>query len=168
MFDMTLWTLAEKVVTRANDMGLKIATAESCTGGLVSGLLTEIPGSSKVLERGFVTYSNDAKAQVLGVPVPLLKEHGAVSEAVVRAMAEGALAHAPVDLTVALTGIAGPGGGTADKPVGLVHMATASKTGVTQHDAPRFGELGRTEVRLKSVERALHMLLEQLDAPRVA
>lgn len=168
MFDPALWSLAERVVHRARDTGLLIATVESCTGGLVSGILTEIPGSSKVLERGFVTYSNAAKAEVLGVPEAVLKEHGSVSEPTARAMAEGALRISPVDITVALTGIAGPDGGGSGKPVGLVHMATASKHGPTVHDAPRFGDLGRTQVRLKSVERALHMLLEQIEAPRVA
>ena len=104
---------------------LKIATAESCTGGLVAAALTEIAGSSDVVDRGFVTYSNDAKKAMLGVPEATLASHGAVSRETAEAMAQGALAHAPVDLAVAITGIAGPGGGTAGKPVGLVHFAAA-------------------------------------------
>ncbi len=127
MFPKAVRILAEEVLTAARQAGLKLATAESCTGGLVAGALTDIAGSSDVVERGFVTYSNQAKCDLLGVPVELLIAHGAVSEPVARAMAEGAVAHSAADVAVAVTGIAGPGGGTATKPVGLVHLACARK-----------------------------------------
>jgi nicotinamide-nucleotide amidase len=138
--------------------GLRIATAESCTGGLVAGLLTEIPGSSAVVERGFVTYSNDAKTEMLGVPAELLAAHGAVSEAVARAMAEGALARSLADVAVAITGIAGPGGATATKPVGLVHFGLAARGGPTTHLERRYSDLGRTVIRARAVEDALGLL----------
>jgi nicotinamide-nucleotide amidase len=137
---------------------LTIATAESCTGGLVAGALTEIAGSSAVLDRGFVTYSNTAKQQMLGVPAATLRDYGAVSRQTAEAMARGALAKAKVDLVVAITGIAGPGGGGADKPVGLVHFAAAARDGTTMHAAKRYGDIGRAEVRHKSVRHALEML----------
>lgn len=137
---------------------LKLATAESCTGGLVAATLTDIPGSSDVLDRGFVTYSNAAKRAVLGVPTATLDHHGAVSRETAEAMATGALAHAPVDLAVSITGIAGPGGGTAEKPVGLVHFAVASRNGKLVHREQRFGDIGRGVVRRASVVEALAML----------
>jgi nicotinamide-nucleotide amidase len=162
MFPPRLTELAATVLTEAKAAGLKIATAESCTGGLIAGLLTEIPGSSEVVERGFVTYSNEAKQDMLGVPEALLIAHGAVSEAVARAMAEGALHHASAEIAVAVTGVAGPGGGTADKPVGLVHIAAARKGGDRLHEEHRFGDIGRVQVRLKTVEAALRLLLKLL------
>lgn len=140
--------------------GLKIATAESCTGGLMAALLTEISGSSAVVERGFVTYSNEAKTELIGVPADLIAAHGAVSEPVARAMAEGALAHSRADVAVGITGVAGPTGGTATKPVGLVHFGLARKGAPTVHLERRFGDLGRATVRRKAVEEAL-ALLEQ-------
>jgi nicotinamide-nucleotide amidase len=140
--------------------GLKIATAESCTGGLVAALLTEISGSSAVVERGFVTYSNEAKSELIGVPADLIATHGAVSEQVARAMAEGALAHSRADVAVAITGVAGPTGGTATKPVGLVHFGLARKGSPTTCLERRYGDLGRENVRRKAVEDAL-ALLEQ-------
>src|SRR5215470_6594765 len=127
MFPSDLLQLSSSLLDRMRSANLKVATAESCTGGLVAGVLTEIAGSSDVLERGFVTYSNEAKMELLGVPEAMLAEHGAVSEPVARAMAEGALAHSHADIAVAVTGVAGPGGGSAAKPVGLVHIATARK-----------------------------------------
>jgi nicotinamide-nucleotide amidase len=139
---------------------LMIATAESCTGGLVAGALTEIAGSSAVVDRGFVTYTNEAKEQMLGVPVETLRAHGAVSRETAEAMASGALAHSLADLVVAITGIAGPGGGTAEKPVGLVHFASAARDGRLTHRERRFGDLGRSEVRRLSVLEALAMLME--------
>lgn len=157
MFTGDLLARAEKLLTEARAKGLKIVTAESCTGGLVAGLLTEIPGSSDVVERGFVTYSNDAKEELLGVPPEILQAHGAVSEQTARAMAEGALKQSRADLAVAVTGIAGPGGGSADKPVGLVHFAAARGDKVIHREC-RFGDIGRTEVRLNSVEVALELL----------
>jgi nicotinamide-nucleotide amidase len=161
MFCADLLARAEKLLADARAKDLKIATAESCTGGLVAGLLTEIPGSSDVVERGFVTYSNLAKEQMLGVPAGLLRQHGAVSEAVARVMAEGAIRNSTAQLSVAITGIAGPGGGSDDKPVGLVHIAAARAGEATLHRECRFGDIGRDKVRLKSVETALEML-EQL------
>jgi nicotinamide-nucleotide amidase len=137
---------------------LTIATAESCTGGLVAGALTEIAGSSAVLDRGFVTYSNTAKQQMLGVSAAVLRDYGAVSRQTAEAMAQGALTKAKVDLVVAITGIAGPGGGSADKPVGLVHFAAAARDGTTMHAAKRYGDIGRANVRHKSVLQALAML----------
>jgi nicotinamide-nucleotide amidase len=160
MFSPDLLARAEKLLAQARAKGLKIATAESCTGGLVAGLLTEIPGSSDVVERGFVTYSNDAKQELLGVARETLESHGAVSEHTARAMAQGALKHSHANLAVAVTGIAGPGGGSADKPVGLVHFAAAHGDEVVHREC-RFGDIGRGQVRLKSVEVALE-LLEQL------
>ena len=117
------------MLERCRARGLTVATAESCTGGLVAGALTEIAGSSDVVDRGFVTYSNAAKQAMLGVPAAILERHGAVSRETAEAMARGALAHAPADLAVAITGIAGPGGGSAEKPVGLVHFAAAARDG---------------------------------------
>jgi nicotinamide-nucleotide amidase len=148
---------ATAVLAKARAKGLKIATAESCTGGLIAGLLTEIAGSSDVFERGFVTYSNDAKMQLLGVPESLLAAHGAVSAPVARAMAEGALRRSCAQVAVAVTGIAGPGGGSADKPVGLVHIA-AARDGEVRSEERRFGDPGRGQVRLKTVEAALRLL----------
>jgi nicotinamide-nucleotide amidase len=142
------------------EKGLKIATAESCTGGLVAALLTEISGSSSVVERGFVTYSNEAKIELIGVPAELIAAHGAVSEPVARAMAEGALAHSRADVAVGITGVAGPTGGTATKPVGLVHFGLARKGAATIHLERRYGDLGRETVRRRAVEDAL-FLLEQ-------
>ena len=139
---------------------LWIATAESCTGGLVAGALTDIAGSSAVVDRGFVTYTNEAKQQMLGVPAATLEAHGAVSRQTAEAMAKGALAHSSADLAVSITGIAGPGGGSAEKPVGLVHFGAASRDGRLIHRERRFGDLGRYEVRRLSVLEALAMLTE--------
>jgi nicotinamide-nucleotide amidase len=149
---------ATRVLARCRARGLTVATAESCTGGLVAGALTEIAGSSDVVDRGFVTYSNAAKHAMLGVSTAILERHGAVSRETAEAMARGALAHAPVDLAVAVTGIAGPGGGSAEKPVGLVHFAAAARDGRLIHREQRFGDIGRAEVRLRAVAEALAML----------
>ena len=155
--------LAERVLGQARAQGLTIATAESCTGGLVAGALTAIAGSSDVFDGGLVTYSNAAKTRLLGVDAALIAEVGAVSEPVARAMATGAVQRVHAGLSVAVTGIAGPGGGGADKPVGLVHFATADASGETRHREMRFGDLGRAAVRSASVKVALEMLLERLD-----
>ena len=160
MFDEMVHLAAHRLLELCRAQGLRIATAESCTGGLVAGALTEIAGSSDVVDRGFVTYSNEAKAAMLGVPRELISRHGAVSEEVVRAMAEGALAHSGVDLAVAITGIAGPNGGSAEKPVGLVHFACAAKGEAVRHETRKFGDLGRSEIRRRSVLVALAMLEE--------
>ncbi len=149
---------AKKVIDVCREAELKIATVESCTGGLLAGALTGIAGSSDVLERGFVTYSNDAKSELVGVPVALINAHGAVSEEVARAMAEGGVAQSRADLAIAITGIAGPGGGTADKPVGLVHIAGARDGRETQHLARMFSG-DRDDVRLASVLAGLGLLL---------
>ena len=137
-----------------------VATAESCTGGLVAGALTDIAGSSAVVDRGFVTYTNEAKHQMLGVPSDTLNRFGAVSRETAEAMARGALRNANADIVVAVTGIAGPGGGSAEKPVGLVHFAAASRNGDLNHRERRFGDIGRAEVRRLSVLESLAMLTE--------
>ena len=158
MIDAAILAEAETVLARCRAAGLRIATAESCTGGLVAGLLTEIAGSSDVFERGFVTYSNKAKQELLGVPGALIRQHGAVSELVARAMAEGAIRHSTAQLSVAITGVAGPGGGSDEKPIGLVHITAARAGEASLHRECRFGDIGRSEVRLKSVEAALELL----------
>lgn len=145
---------------------LTIATAESCTGGLVAAALTEIPGSSDVIDRGFVTYSNTAKHAMLGVDKETIDTFGAVSKETATAMAFGALEHADVDLAVAITGIAGPGGATPGKPVGLVHLAVASRDGRIVHKECRFGAVGRSNVRQQSVIEALKMLMEMARGPQ--
>jgi len=155
--------LAEQVVSRFAAAGKSIATAESCTGGLIAGALTDISGSSAVVDRGFVPYSNRAKTEMLGVPSDLIEAVGAVSEPVARKMAEGALARAPVDRAVAVTGIAGPGGGSPEKPVGLVHFALARRRGATVHDSRIYTGMDRHEVRRATIENALQMLLASLD-----
>lgn len=160
MFPAPLLLLARTVLAEAREKALRIATAESCTGGLIAALLTEIPGSSDVLDRGFVVYSNRAKSDLLGIPAELIEKHGAVSEPVARAMAEGALAHSNARLSIAVTGIAGPGG-SAEKPVGLVHIAAAREGPPTVHELHRFGDLGRTAIRFRAVEAAV-MLLRHL------
>jgi nicotinamide-nucleotide amidase len=157
MFSDDLITRAVEILAIARAKGLMIATAESCTGGLIAGLLTEIAGSSDVVERGFVTYSNEAKEEMLGVARDLLVAHGAVSEPVAAAMAQGALAHSNAQVSVAVTGIAGPGGGSAGKPVGLVHVAAARGDRVIHREC-RFGDIGREQVRLATVEAALTLL----------
>jgi nicotinamide-nucleotide amidase len=155
---------ARRVVERATAAGLMIATAESCTGGLVAGLLTSIPGSSAVVDRGFVTYTNEAKTEMLGVPRDLLARVGAVSAEVALAMAEGAITHSRADLAVSITGIAGPGGGSAAKPVGLVHFAAVRRAGPSLAQEARFGDIGRDAIRLAAAETALDLLERLLDA----
>lgn len=143
MFDDRMLNLARLVLDEARQRRVKIVTAESCTGGLIAGLLTEIPGSSDVVERGFVVYSNKAKEELLGVPGDLIADAGAVSEPVARMMAEGALAESRANLAIAVTGVAGPGGGTPLKPVGLVHIAIARENKLVFHQVMRFGDVGR-------------------------
>jgi nicotinamide-nucleotide amidase len=140
--------------------GLKLAAAESCTGGLLAATLTEIPGSSDVFERGFVTYSNEAKEAMLGVAPLTLAMLGAVSRETAEAMARGALSHAPVDLAAAITGIAGPGGAVEGKPVGLVHLAAAARSGRLILEERKYGDIGRAQVRRASVIDAIIMLGE--------
>jgi len=157
--DETMREAAVRLLDACRRRGLTIATAESCTGGLVAATLTEIPGSSDVVDRGFVTYSNTAKEALLGVPSSTLLVHGAVSRQTAVAMATGALVRAATGLAVAITGIAGPGGGTADKPVGLVYLA-AARQGRVIHREKRYGDVGRSEIRRQSVLDALAMLEE--------
>jgi nicotinamide-nucleotide amidase len=158
MFTPDLRDRAEALLAAYRARGLKVATAESCTGGLVAALLTEIAGSSDVFERGFVTYSNEAKAAAISVPQALLDQFGAVSAEVAKAMAAGTLAHSLADVSVSITGIAGPGGGSEQKPVGLVHFACAKRGGEIVAQEKRFGDLGRSEIRAASVATALDLL----------
>ena len=165
MFDRTLIDEATRLLAALRARSLMVATAESCTGGLIAGLLTEIPGSSDVVDCGFITYSNDAKQQLIGVPPQLLARHGAVSAEVAVAMAEGALKHAPrATIAVAVTGVAGPGGGSIDKPVGLVHFGCSWRGHRTVHREFRFGDLGRSAIRQATVGQALVLIGEALDA----
>jgi nicotinamide-nucleotide amidase len=163
MIDDAIRDTAARVLDACRTQGHKVATAESCTGGLVAGALTEIPGSSDVLDRGFVTYSDAAKQTMLGVPASVLERHGAVSRETADAMAAGALMMSNADLAVAITGIAGPGGGSAEKPVGLVHFAAAARDGRRLHREKRYGDVGRSAVRREAVAQAL-ALLEMLAA----
>ena len=153
-----LLPLAAEIIAACTRQGLKIATAESCTGGLIAGTLTEIAGSSAVVDRGFVTYSNAAKTELLGVPAELIATLGAVSEEVAKAMAAGALARSAADLVVAVTGVAGPTGGTEEKPVGLVHFAAIRKGQPVRHIARVFANDGRSAIRLATVREALEMV----------
>ncbi|WP_196258319.1 CinA family protein [Pelagibacterium limicola] len=159
MLDNRTLELAKKVNERLTLANHVMVTAESCTGGLVSAALTSVSGSSAILYGGFVTYANEAKTAMIGVPADLIENHGAVSEQVARAMAEGARRTASVDVAVATTGIAGPGGGTDEKPIGLVHfgLATAERT---LHRREHFGDVGRDHIRQESVRVALEMILE--------
>ena len=151
---------AGEIIRLYSSRGLRIVTAESCTGGLVAGALTSIPGSSAVLERGFVTYSDEAKTELLSVPADLLASRGAVSPETAAAMAYGALANSPADIAVSVTGVAGPGGGSAAKPVGLVHFGCAARNREPKLVEKRFGDIGRGLIRQKSVEVALDLLAE--------
>jgi len=162
MFPPAILALAVDVLDGCRRRGWRLATSESCTGGLVAAALTEVAGSSDVFDRGYVTYSNDAKAALLGVPEHLLASYGAVSSQVAAAMAQGALSRADADLTVAVTGIAGPGGGSADKPVGLVYFATAVQGGDISGHVEQFGDLGRTAVRQAALTIALTLLQARL------
>ncbi|VAW23973.1 Nicotinamide-nucleotide amidase [hydrothermal vent metagenome] len=171
MFEDKTIRLAATLVNRLRDTKQTIITAESCTGGLIASALTAIPGSSDVVYGGFVTYANEAKIAMIGVEATMIDQHGAVSEQVARAMAEGALAASKADISIAVTGVAGPGGGTQKKPVGLVHFACGLKdqqsfTGLvekTQHREEKFGEIGRDAIRKNTVDTALQMVLETLE-----
>lgn len=158
MLDDDIVEAAKQLLAICKRKNLLVATAESCTAGLVAGTLTEIPGVSSILDRGYITYSNQAKHEMLGVPDMTLKEHGAVSRQTAEAMARGVLGHSRVHLTVSVTGIAGPDGGTPEKPVGLVHFAAASRSGKLVHAEKRYGDIGRANVRKQSVLQAFRML----------
>ena len=160
LFPGDIIALSTGIIEEFSARGLTIAMAESCTGGLIAGALTDIAGSSAVVDRGFVTYSNTAKHEMIGVREETLAQFGAVSRETALEMVEGALKAAGTSLAVAVTGIAGPGGGSPEKPVGLVHLAAASKTGKLIHREMRFGDLGRTAIRLATVRTALEMLLD--------
>ena len=158
---------AKHLLTVCRARNIKLAAAESCTGGLVAAVLTEISGSSDVFDRGFVTYSNAAKETMLGVSADTLNRFGAVSRETADAMAQGALARSDATITVAVTGIAGPGGGSAAKPVGLVHFAAATRDGRSVHREKRYGKIGRRRVRLRSAAEALAILQLLADGGRV-
>lgn len=165
LFPQDVTALGAEILDAARPRALRIATAESCTGGLVIGALTEIPGSGDVVDRGLITYCNDAKVKLLGVDPDELALHGAVSEHTARAMAEGARDACDAQLAVAVTGVAGPSGGSAAKPVGLVWFATARAGEETVAEEKRFGDIGRAEVRMASVRHALQMLRDRLGEP---
>ena len=162
MFPLEIETLARLLIDEAQERRLRIVTAESCTGGLVSAAITAISGSSEVFERGLITYSNRAKQEMLGIAGDLLADYGAVSEPVARMMAEGALENSNAHVSVAITGVAGPLGGTEMKPVGLVHFATARSNGSVHHKVERFGDIGRAEIQMASVQIALEMLRDRI------
>ncbi len=159
MFPAEMIQAAELVSSQLRGRHLVLATAESCTGGLISGLITELAGSSDVLDRGFVTYSNEAKHELLDVPSDMIVAHGAVSEPVARAMATGALIHSNATVSIAVTGVAGPGGGSLEKPVGLVHIASAMNSTVL-HRAYHYGPMSRSEIRLATIASALELVGE--------
>lgn len=158
MFGADLSEQAARLIDLCREKRLILATAESCTGGLIAGLITSVAGSSDVFDAGFVTYSNAAKTRMIGVPAELIASVGAVSAEVARAMAQGSLDHSRADIAVAVTGVAGPGGGSAAKPVGLVHCAAASRKGTVLQDELRLGDIGREAIRLATVAHALEML----------
>lgn len=158
-----IWSLAKAVIDKAGADGAMVATAESCTGGLITAALTDVPGSSAVVDRGFVTYTNEAKNEMLGVPMMLIETHGAVSGEVAQAMAQGAILNSNADVTVSVTGIAGPGGGCAEKPVGLVWFGVAAREGITKMERREFPAGSRDYVRTKAVETALLLLLRGLN-----
>jgi nicotinamide-nucleotide amidase len=162
LIDRRIMAEAAALLDAARERGDLLATAESCTGGLLAATLTAIPGASDVVERGYVTYSNTSKREMLGVPAWLIERHGSVSEDVARAMVGGALTHSRATLAVAITGIAGPAGGTPDKPVGLVHLAAARRDAPVTHARLLLGDIGRGEIRRESVARALALLASVL------
>lgn len=162
MFPEHLKIEAQRLLADMRAGGCRLVTAESCTGGLLAALLTEVPGASDVFERGFVTYSNDAKVEMIGVRAELIAKHGAVSREVALAMAAGALVHSEADIAVAVTGLAGPGGGAPDKPIGLIHIAAERIGTAPLHQECRFGPLGRSEIRLAAVDAALRLVRHAL------
>lgn len=160
LFPKRITTLAQSVINHCQPRGFMVVTAESCTGGLIYAALTDVAGSSAVVDRGLVTYSNQAKVELLGVQQEVLDSFGAVSRETALQMAAGALMHSRAQISVAVTGIAGPGGGSAEKPVGLVHLAARCQEGRLLHREMRYGDLGRDGIRLATVETALEMILE--------
>ncbi len=162
MFSLEIETNARLLIDEARERSLRIVTAESCTGGLLSAAITAIPGSSDVFDRGLITYSNRAKQDLLGIPGDMIADVGAVSEPVARMMAEGALENSNAHVAIAITGVAGPDGGTALKPVGLVHFATVRANQSIMHRVERFGDIGRQEIQTAAVELALEMLRDRM------
>ncbi len=162
MFDRQLIIEAKDTLDMLREGGLMLVTAESCTGGLIAGLLTSVAGSSNMIDRGFVTYSNAAKSEMLDVSPALIDQHGAVSEQVARDMAEGALRNSRANVSVSVTGIAGPGGRSEDKPVGLVHLACARSQMPTHHARMTYGDIGRDEVRHAAIGTALAMIRQSI------
>jgi nicotinamide-nucleotide amidase len=160
-----IMALAVDLLSRCRERGELVVTAESCTGGLLAATMTAIPGCSDCFERGFVTYSNVSKSEMLGVPVWLIERHGAVSEDVARAMVGGALTHSRATLGISITGIAGPDGGTEEKPVGLVHFAAGRRDTEITHERVLFGDLGRTNVQREAVAHALALLMRLVSLP---
>jgi nicotinamide-nucleotide amidase len=158
MLDDDIVEAARRLLDICKRKKLFVATAESCTAGLVAGTLTEVPGVSSMLDRSFITYSNDSKQQMLGVQAQTLDTYGAVSRETALEMAQGALARSPVDLAISVTGIAGPDGGSPEKPVGLVHFGAVSRGGQSVHSEQRYGDIGRAQVRKHSVLQAFRML----------
>lgn len=156
---------AAAIIAAYRDRGWMIATAESCTGGLIAGALTEIAGSSAVVDRGFVTYTNQAKMDLIGVSATTLEAFGAVSKETALQMVGGALMRSGAQVAVAVTGIAGPGGGSAEKPVGLVHLALKTRSGAVDHREMRYGDIGRDQVRMATVRTALEMLVAAAQTP---
>jgi nicotinamide-nucleotide amidase len=163
MLDDDIVDAAKQLLAVCKRKNLLVATAESCTAGLVAGTLTEIPGVSSILDRGYITYSNQSKHEMLGVAEAILDRHGAVSRETAEAMARGVLGHSRVHLAVSVTGIAGPDGGTKEKPVGLVYFAVATRSGKLVHAEKRYGDVGRSQVRKESVLQAFRMLHEQAE-----
>lgn len=163
MYSVEIRQKAERIIAALVQRGEMIVTAESCTGGLIAGALTDIAGSSTAVFGGYITYANRAKIEMIGVPEELIERWGAVSESVAIAMAEGARETSGTEVSIAVTGIAGPGGGSADKPVGLVHFACTTAAGTT-HLEKRFGDLGRQQVREATINAALDLVLECLNA----
>ena len=168
MLDEAIRDAACRVLEECRKAGLMLVTAESCTGGLVAGALTAIAGSSDVVERGFVTYSYESKTAMLGIPAATIAEHGAVSEPVARAMAEGALARSAAHISIAVTGVAGPGSDSDAKPAGLVHLAAAQAGKGVLHERFEFGDIGRDAVRRASVAAALDLILRRLAEVQLA
>ncbi len=163
--EKSLADMAGSLLEKCRALGITIATAESCTGGLIAATLTDIPGSSDVFDRGFVTYTNQAKVDMLGVEPGLIEREGAVSELVARHMSQGALEHSTAYIAVAVTGVAGPGGGSTDKPVGTVHIAIADTNGNTGHEKCVFKDASRTEIRQKTVLRAFEQIDDMISQP---
>ncbi len=157
-----IWSLAQAIIDKAGAEGVMVASAESCTGGMIAAALTDVPGASAIFERGFVTYTNEAKTEMLGVPADVIAKRGAVSGAVARAMAKGALLNSRADVAVSVTGIAGPSGGTVRKPVGLVWFGLADSNGLTRVERRVFADGSRDFVRTKATETALHLMLTAL------